>query len=452
MDTKSAFEQALLLAQGGDKKRARRILREVVQQEPHNEAAWLLFAEFAEAPEQKIAWLEHVLKINPDNVIAHERLTNLRPSLAPTLTRFQQVQDLPSRTETPQAVAPTISQAEPPVLSSRDSPKRSWLPGCGCAAVLGLLAFLCVALAATPEVNTYLNWQAGTQAFSDGNCREANVRFQQILNSPGLGIINVNSQADQLRLECTAFLEAVDEEDAGHFGLALAHYIDFSKVYPVSGLNIHVPLRVASLFERVSVEDLAVEKACDRIALQGESKLIPEPGDRLPEFYYYCARTYERNDDLENAIVLYYFVRTEYPQHPLSDEATQGQARIEIELAKGMNPGAITLPPESGPAPIGTSVYIVQNDSPEQLQIILSGPEVIIEEVAECRGCAKLTSEPSECPNQGPIRRITLKPGEYEVLVKSVSDDGVRPYRGSWTFKSGVEYSECYFVLTQRNP
>jgi tetratricopeptide (TPR) repeat protein len=439
MDNELTLEQALLAAQLGDKKRARSILRAVIRQEPHNEKAWLLYADFAEKPEQATAWVEHTLKINPNNVMARQKLAVLGTSTGPKALQPRQTPE-----QIPPAPVPIkpSGAANPP--NANFSAKARILGG-GCLAVVGLI-FLCVAIGAISETGVYLNWQAGVEAYNQGKCGEANARFQRVIDSPNLGIVNVSSQANQLRSECAAFLKAVDEESAGRYGPAFARYIDFSKLYPASGLGNYVAQRVEAIFSKAPLEELAVEAVCDRIAWQGETELIPQPDARLPELYYYCGRMYEEIGELENAGALYYVIRTDYPAHPISSLATQGLARVEISLAG--NAPTLAPPLESGTAPAGTSVYVVQNDSPEQVEIILSGPETIIKEIAECSVCTKLTSDPVECPNLGPRERITLKPGDYEVLVKSASDDEVIPYQGKWTFQDGIEYAHCYYVLT----
>ncbi len=454
METNLALEQAQLAVQRGDKKRARSILREVIRQEPRNEAAWLLLAEFAEKPEHTVAWLEHVLKINPNNVVAREKLATLGVLSTPRDLHSEQIQEPPPQTEKEKhgiATAPTRT-VSPPTSQFTTAPKRSRLPIYGCLAIVGLILLCCVGAIALPEINEYANWRAGVTAFNEGNCQEASARFQRILDSPGWGIVNSSSQANQLGLECMAFLEATNEEVAYHFGLALAHYLDFPKLYPESSLNNHVPARVAALFGQASTEELAVEEVCDRIALLGESELLPRPDDQLPEIYYYCGRTYESTGELENAVVMYYIVWKDYPQHHLRSLAVEGLARAEINLARETGANPIAPPRESGTAPIGTSVYIVHNDSPEQIRLILRGPQDIVEEIPECAVCAKLAVEPSACPNKGPIRRITLKPGRYEVEVKSVSDPDVIPYLDAWDFRGGIEYTDCYYILTTSEP
>ncbi len=453
METNLALEQAQLAAQYGDKKKARSILREVIRQEPRNEAAWLLLAEFAEKPEHTAAWLEHVLKINPNNTVAREKLAALGEPSVPSALHFEQIREPAVQAKTARSISATApTRSESPTAQFATTTKKSRVPLYGCLVIAGLTLLCCAAAIAIPEINEYINWEAGVAAFNEGNCQEANARFQRVLDSPGWNIVNYNSQADQLGLECAAFLEAANEEAAHHFGLALAHYLDFSKLYPESSLNNYVPTRVTSLFSQASTEELAVEEVCDRITLFGESELLPRPDDQLPELYYYCGRTYERIDELENAIVMYYIVRTDYPKHHLSVEATRGLVRVEIELAQASGANPIPQPQESGTAPVGTSAYVVQNDSPEQIQLIMHGPEDIVEEIPACNNCTKLTAEPDECPNKGPIRRITLKPGRYEVKVKSISDDGITPYLGSWNFQSGTEYADCYFILTTFEP
>ena len=453
METNLALEQAQLAAQYGDKKKARSILREVIRQEPRSEAAWLLLAEFAEKPEHTIAWLEHVLKINSNNVAAREKLAALVVPHTPKDLPFEQAREPSPQTEAVKSTgAPVPTHSASPATQLATPTKKPRLPLYGCLAIVGLILLCCVGAIALPEINEYANWRAGVTAFNEGNCQEASARFQRILDSPGWGIVNSSSQANQLGLECMAFLEATNEEVAYHFGLALAHYLDFPKLYPESSLNNHIPGKVAALFGQASTEELAVEEVCDRIALLGESELLPRPDDQLPELYYYCGRTYESVGELENAIVMYSIVRKDYPQHYLSSSATEGLARSKIELAKRNDAPLIDQPPESGTAPVGTSVYIVRNDSPEQIQITLSGPEVIIEEIPKCGVCTEFSKKPDGCPDKGPIKRITLKPGRYEVLVESISDSGVTPYQGTWTFRSGAGYARCYYIVTTSTP
>ena len=45
-----------------------------------------------------------------------------------------------------------------------------------------------------------------------------------------------------------------------------------------------------------------------------------------------------------------------------------------------------------------------------------------------------------------PAYRYTLQPGEYEVLVRSVSDPTVNPFTGVWSLATGQAYSSCFYL------
>jgi len=48
----------------------------------------------------------------------------------------------------------------------------------------------------------------------------------------------------------------------------------------------------------------------------------------------------------------------------------------------------------------------------------------------------------------GPIGRYTLEPGQYDVVVESISDRGVTPGPSNWDLVSGDQYSSCFFIVT----
>ncbi len=74
MDTNQILRKATLAAQVSDNVQARALLKEVIQQEPRNEAAWSLYAEVAEKEEHSIYCLLKVLELNPSNELAKSRL------------------------------------------------------------------------------------------------------------------------------------------------------------------------------------------------------------------------------------------------------------------------------------------------------------------------------------------------------------------------------------------
>ena len=65
----------------GKKKEAREILRNILSIDNRNERAWMIFADAAEKKEHEIKCLINVLKINPNNEEAKQRLFLLNNSI-----------------------------------------------------------------------------------------------------------------------------------------------------------------------------------------------------------------------------------------------------------------------------------------------------------------------------------------------------------------------------------
>lgn len=327
--------------------------------------------------------------------------------------------------------------------------KRSGTRGC---VGLIVLALACVALIAVSEARQYFNFLHGTIAFNAGDCSEAISRFEKITQDSVWGFANAAEQANQYTKECETFLTADQAERSQEFGLALSRLLDFVSLYPRSGLITYVPNRIGDILGKANPQEIAVSEVCDRVGLMGEARYIPEPEIYVPEILYNCSLTYEDLGDFGNALIILYRLQSEYPTHDSASSVPEGIARNEIALAKEAGAQPIEQPMASGTAPLGVAVYVVQNDSPERLQIILHGPEVIIEEIEKCTSCIEYRSDPDSCPNKGPSKRLTLSPGNYEVLVKSIDDEDVTPYQGSWRFLSAKEYARCYFIVEDTEP
>ena len=74
MDAQNAITQAEKAARAGDLTAAQQILKKVITQDPRNVSAWLALADVVEKPELKTKCLEQVLKIDPENETARQRL------------------------------------------------------------------------------------------------------------------------------------------------------------------------------------------------------------------------------------------------------------------------------------------------------------------------------------------------------------------------------------------
>ncbi len=78
-DQPSQTQQAIDAYRSGDKVTARRILSQVVRQEPGNARAWYLLSQVVDQSDQAVFCLKKVLEIDPSNGQALERLERLQP-------------------------------------------------------------------------------------------------------------------------------------------------------------------------------------------------------------------------------------------------------------------------------------------------------------------------------------------------------------------------------------
>ncbi|MBI5568192.1 MAG: PH domain-containing protein [Chloroflexi bacterium] len=104
------LEQAKQAKRLNDLPRARNLLSQAIKADPLNEEAWLLFADLAEKPDHAIYSLEQVLKINPVNMTAVDRLSALKtPAPAPRPVTSPAANQAPAQ---PIIVPPVRQEAE----------------------------------------------------------------------------------------------------------------------------------------------------------------------------------------------------------------------------------------------------------------------------------------------------------------------------------------------------
>jgi hypothetical protein len=110
----------------------------------------------------------------------------------------------------------------------------------------------------------------------------------------------------------------------------------------------------------------------------------------------------------------------------------------------------IERPGLSGYPNDGSTVVEIRNDSPEEIRLVFSGPQPRYEEIEPCTDCETFVGQdPEGCPDRGPIQRYVLKPGQYDVVVKSISGRVVRPFTGTWQLDPNAVYSNCFFIVQQ---
>ena len=96
------LQQAIDLAQKGQRQDAEALLRLVVAEQPKNEAAWMWFSAVTQDVEEKQQALEQALAVNPANALAQKGLT-----------RFRQVAAARAPVETPPAETPVVDDGLP---------------------------------------------------------------------------------------------------------------------------------------------------------------------------------------------------------------------------------------------------------------------------------------------------------------------------------------------------
>lgn len=96
MATEDLIQQALTEAKKGNKEGSKKILSQIVNQEPKNVRAWYLLSQVIDDKEQKIFCLQKILIIQPENQQIKELLAQLKPPISP----FEDIQLYPAKNKT----------------------------------------------------------------------------------------------------------------------------------------------------------------------------------------------------------------------------------------------------------------------------------------------------------------------------------------------------------------
>lgn len=208
-----------------------------------------------------------------------------------------------------------------------------------------------------------------------------------------------------------------------------------------------------SLAREAEARLLSNQLSCENHVHLKNNKIISSRNDFLPTLYFGCGQAYEEVRDWANAIVMYDLFIDEYPYHKLAKRAEEALARSIVKKARASGAGEIPAPESSGRTETGTTEVIIQNDSPDRLRIVFSGPDTLIAEVDACTSCTKYFGKgPTYCPELGPIGHYTLTPGQYDIVVESNGDTGTTPWAGTWDLVNGDEYSSCFFIVSTFYP
>jgi uncharacterized membrane protein YhaH (DUF805 family)/tetratricopeptide (TPR) repeat protein len=192
---------------------------------------------------------------------------------------------------------------------------------------------------------------------------------------------------------------------------------------------------------------IANSAACGSVESFQNETALADRAELLPRLYYRCGQDYDKKKSYSQAVAMYEAFVKNYPDHSLAGAVNTALARALVNAARAAGAGEISPPQRSGSTGSGETRVVIQNDSPQSLRIVFSGPKSMIVELAACSSCTTYMIQPFSCPEKGPIGRYNLPAGKYDVLVESISDSGVTPYTGDWTLVGGDEYYSCFYIL-----
>ena len=293
-------------------------------------------------------------------------------------------------------------------------------------------------------------YRQGEAAYRRGDCDIALSHFQKLANAERIWDVNDYQTRSSARItECNAFLEITGQTLTPP--AQLLAYGSFADRFDNSPLVKLLQERSVNLVATTDLTILAERPICDRLDELTTGQLIPAAS--LPAFWLTCGQTYAAESHYGAAIAAYQKVLQDDGDHEITSQAEMGLAQVLLAQAKAEGSGELSKPAFSGYAQDGTTVVAIRNDSPEHMRIVFSGPDPRFEAIAPCETCQTYTDDPPEsCPNQGPVATFTLEPGDYEVLVRSVSDPTVNPFTGEWLLTEGQEYNSCFYLVHNPSP
>lgn len=287
----------------------------------------------------------------------------------------------------------------------------------------------------------------GLAAMSGGNCETAIENFDQVSGSP-FATADKKLEAENARSVCQRYLELVAQQNAGDGGSALAGYDDLLAEDPGSPLAMTIEQNVRSAMT-AGPAALANATSCPKLDSLVNRGWLPDLDSNLPLFYQACGQVFVGTGDYSQAVNMFQRFITAYPNHPAFEDVKAALAKAAVAEARAAGAGEIAPPQSVGGSGSGPAVVVIQNDSPEQLSLIFSGPEAVIESLDVCPACSDFTTDPEFCPELGPIGRYEVPAGTYEVVVSSISDTEVTPFTGTWELSPGEEYYSCFFLVTE---
>ena len=208
----------------------------------------------------------------------------------------------------------------------------------------------------------------------------------------------------------------------------------------------HFPARP----EATAVEGALIANyaACDHLAELRSEPAIAGRAGFLPTITLTCAQTAEFFQDYSGAVERYQWFIDNAPTDDRLVAARDGLARSLIAEAQQGGAGSLPQPVDTGGSGSSLASVVIYNDSPEELRIVMSGPESRIEVLAASATSGEYDLVgPSSCRTDVPMLELQVPSGVYDVLVEATSG-GISPFTGTWTLGRGDAYASCFYVVT----
>lgn len=326
--------------------------------------------------------------------------------------------------------------------AKRGGIKKRWIVLAAVVAIAGFAGFT-----AWQREQTY---QTGHAAYLAADCAAAVGPLRSVAgedSSSGDSDTELKARAELQ--ECEALLAADAIGTQGNAAEAVLAYREFITKYPRSPL---VGTALAGGQELISTapESVASVELCDALDGLEAEEFIASPADSLPALLYACGQVYEAERAFADALAAYGRFRAEYADHDLADDVETAYARAILEDADEGGAGELPSPDQGRPGGVpDLATIVIQNDAPDILAMVFSGPDVRVEEVEACAECQKyLSPGPPACPELGPVAEYVVEPGTYDVVVRSGSGSDVTPFRGTWILEAGLIYDSCFYIVT----
>ena len=354
-----------------------------------------------------------------------------------------------------------------------------------------------------------------SQAFSDGvdahkrfDCSEAADKYDQLVGLYSLALTAHRGTARDRRAECRAVLQAESAAQGRRHRDAAQLYAEILEEHETSPIFDKLQARRAeellwwgdSVLRRASrnSELLAValkryetvitelpetshtEDAKKRIGQlwasansgglcsRADSMLVLRAGDfesdegqaveslatdKAPGYMLSCGNRLIGQRRYGTAIRILRLLTNEFRGTAAAARARTRLIDAQVGQIRGGRTSELPSPAVVGPSGSGESEIVIENSSPYNIEILLSGPGSRRFTVPRCPGCRKFASSDAvtSCPS-GTKRTFVVRPGSYSVVVRDLSRN-VRPWAGTFRIDAGYRYDEgCFYIVTSSPP